>query len=240
VDPAQIENRTFPIVRRGYDRDEVDAFVRTMAREHRQLVERTRQALEAARQAAARQAAAEQAAAEQRTAAPAPDQLFGELGTRVTAVLSSATEVAEGIKAAAIEEAEAIRQQAYEDTDEMRREVADKLAEADRLVAEAEQEAERVLATARTEGARVVTGARDRAEQISHDAEERAAALERTVRANVEAILAEARREYEHLRTAQQQCIDRLASVEFLAKHARDGLSDAFTSTFDERLEATR
>jgi F0F1-type ATP synthase membrane subunit b/b' len=122
----------------------------------------------------------------------------------------------------------------------MRREVAERLAEADRLAADAQQEAERALATARTEGARVVAAARDRAAQISQEAEESAAMLERTVRANVEAILAEARREYEHLRTAQQQCIDRLASVEFLAKHARDGLSDASASTFDERLERAR
>lgn len=220
-----IRTKTFPVARRGYDRDEVDAFMRSLSEEVRGLVRRVREA---------------EAVAKQLAAAPHPPAgSFEDVGGHVAAVLESATQAAEGIKAEAEDEAAAIVEQAHRDTEHLRRDAAQQLAEVEQLKAQVEEEAARVVGAARSEASALVASARERAREITEAAENGAAALERTVRANVDAIVAEARRDYEHLRTLQQQCVDGLASIEFLAKHARDGLSDSFMKSFDDRLERT-
>lgn len=220
----EVEARAFPIVRRGYDRDEVDSFLRRVAQNYREALERAREA---------------EALVQQALAEPPRGEAFEDLGGRVAAILRSASDVAEGIKAEAEEEAAAIRQEAHAAAEHVRREAAEHLAEAERVRAAAEQEAERVLAEARSEGIELVAAARERAAEVKQLSEQRASTLERATRANVEALVAEARRDYEHLLALQQQCIDRLASVEFLAKHAREGLSESSTQSFDAGLERT-
>lgn len=91
-------------------------------------------------------------------------------------------------------------------------------------------------AAARDQAELILADAQKQAAQVEAEARERVTLMDRTVRANIDAVLAEARRDYEHLRSAQQQCIDRLASVEFLAKHARDGLSESAGQPLDELL----
>lgn len=219
---GEIETRAFPVVRRGYDRDEVDAFLRAVAQSYGALLDRAQDAEEHARRAMAE---------------PPAVGAFEDLGGRVAAVLRSASDVAEGLKTEAEEEAAAIRQKAHADVEHVRRDASERLAEAERIRVAAEQEAERLLASARSVAASIVTTAREKAAEVEQLATTRAAALERTVQANVDAIVAEARRDLEHLVAAEQQCMDHLASVEFLAKHAREGLAETFGQSFDERLE---
>jgi DivIVA domain-containing protein len=209
-----IASKTFPISRRGYDRDEVDKFLHVIAEEYRQVLQSARRAVDAAQQAAARQPS------------PPHSQSFAEIGGSVAAVLASAAEAAEEIKALAEEQAEAIRHKAYEDTVTLRQSAEDQLAEAEHVRAITEHDAAEALERARVEAADLLERARRNAAEIEEAAVNSADTLERTARANTEALLAVARRDYEHLRSVQQQCVDRLATVEFLAKHAREGLSD--------------
>lgn len=39
MEPREIDGRTFPIVRRGYDPEQVDAFLARVARAHRDALE---------------------------------------------------------------------------------------------------------------------------------------------------------------------------------------------------------
>lgn len=232
----KIETKTFSVSRRGYDRQEVDAFLRSVARDYRQVVKSAKDAVNAARTAAAQPAPAPPAP---NPPAPAPKPAayaFEDIGGRVTAVLTSAAEAADGIRASAEREALAIRQRAREETERLRHEAAEALAEAERVRVATEQEAAEAESTARAEADLIIASAGQRAAQLEEEAKERITTTDRTVRANIDAAIAEARRDYEHLRSAQQQCIDRLASVEFLAKHARDGLSENVGQSIDELL----
>lgn len=219
----KIETMTFSVTLRGYDRQEVDAFLRSVARDYRQVIKSAREAVNAARSAA-------QVAAPPPPAPPPPPTppaaTFEDVGGRVTAVLNSAAEAAGEIKDAAEKEALAIRQRAREEAERLRRSSSEMLAEAEQARASSERQKAEAEATARAQAELIVAEAQMQAAQVEAEARERVALMDRTARANLDAVIAEARREYEHLRSAQQQCIDRLASVEFLAKHARDGLSE--------------
>ena len=78
---------------------------------------------------------------------------------------------------------------------------------------------------ASTSAASLLNDAREKASEIERDAKQAAARLERSARANVEVVVAEGRRSYEHLRAVELQGIDRLTSVEFLVRQARERLS---------------
>jgi DivIVA domain-containing protein len=216
----KIETKTFPVSRRGYDRVEVDSYLRSIANDYRLVMRKAREAVAEA----------------QRTAAARPSASFDDVGGRVAAVLASAAQAAEEIKAEAEDQASAIRQQAEEETAHIRESAAQRLLEAERIKSASEEEATALTASANTEAAEILASARHRAARIEEEAQQRATTIDRTARANVDAVIAEARREYEHLRSVQQQCLDRLAAVEFLARHAREGMSEAADQAFDERL----
>jgi DivIVA domain-containing protein len=233
----KIEAMTFSVTLRGYDRQEVDAFLRAVARDYRQVVTSAREAVNAARAAAQVPAPppAAPAPAPAPPAAPAAPT-FEDIGGRVTAVLNSAAEAAGQIKESAETEALAIRQRAREEAERLRRSTAEALAQAEQARAASEQQKAEAEATARSQAELILAEAQRQATQLEAEARERLTLMDRTVRANIDAVIAEARRDYEHLRSAQQQCIDRLASVEFLAKHARDGLSENSGQPLDELL----
>lgn len=237
VEIEKIEQKTFPIARRGYDRDEVDAYLGVVASEFRKVVRSAREAVNAAR-----------AASPAPDPAPAPGpapvavSTFDDIGSRVAGVLASAAEAAQEIKAAAEQEALLLRQRARDEFDGLRRAHAEQQAKLEQMRDAVAAEADEILRVARREARALLDEAQQRATEVEAEAESRASTLERTIRAKVEAVLAEARRDYEHLHSVQQQCVDRLASAEFLAKHARDGLSDGLGQPIDEllRVEALR
>jgi len=219
----KVQTKTFPVVRRGYDRSEVDAYLRAVAEDYRQVLAKARDAVRAAQ------------------AAPTPthsSQSFDDVGDRVASVLNSAAQAAADIRAAAEEQAEEARRQAEVHIAQAQRVVSDQIAEVERVKAATQDEVDALVTAARAEAARVIGGAQQEAIRIREDAERSADLLERTTRANVDAVLAEARRDYEHLRSAQQQCVDRLASVEYLAREAREGISDGADQLFDAASRA--
>jgi len=219
----KIQTKTFPVVRRGYDRSEVDAYLRNVAEDYRQVLAKARDAVKAAQ------------------VAPPPtqsSQSFDDVGDRVASVLNSAAQAAADMKVAAEEQAEEARRQAGVHIAHAQRAAAEQIAEVERVKAATQEEIDALVTAARAEAARVIGAAQQEAARIGNDAERAADVLERTTRANIDAVLAEARRDYEHLRSAQQQCVDRLASVEYLAREAREGLSDGGAQLFDTASRA--
>lgn len=120
--PEQIEAREFLVSVRGYDRDEVHAFLREAAEQVRGLRDQLEAAISDAR--AAEEMAAEAEANAQRERARAdkaeqtlaaqplvvptgdPASMFAEIGQQTQRILEAAAEAAEGIKAQAKREAE--------------------------------------------------------------------------------------------------------------------------------------
>ena len=95
VDPEGIERADFPTALRGYDKDEVDAYLRQLAAEHRRLVAASR-------------------------SAKAPDKPYHRFGEEVGELLQHAKDVADRIKQRAEEDAARRREDAKKAVREMR------------------------------------------------------------------------------------------------------------------------
>jgi len=230
LDIDQLERRTFPISRRGYDRDDVDAFLTAIAADYRKVVGEYREAIQTAKDAV--HSAATDAATLSST------HTFENVGSHVASILATASQAAENLKFEAEQEAEAIQKAAQVEVAELRRVAEAYYAEAKDRRAQAEQEASALRMTTRSDVDQIIAEAHTQAAQIEQEAKEKAVRSDRIARAKVETIVAEGRRDYEHLRSLQQQLLDRISSVEFLIQQARDGISGHSTTATD-RIEAT-
>lgn len=213
----EIDRRTFPISRRGYDRADVDAFLAKIAAEYRQTTAEYSHALETAKDAV-RSAATE-------AASLSSSHTFENVGSHVASILATASQAAENLRTEAEQDAREILRAAEETAAELRKDAEAYNIQADGMRSKVEQEARALRDAARSDVERIIAEARDQASRIEQEAEGEASRLERVARANVETKVSEGRREYEHLRALQQQVIDRMASIEFLIQEARDGIS---------------
>ena len=164
--PEDIQNQDFLVGLRGYDKDEVRAFLAQVAAEHASLQAELEQARSAKGAEAPRAA----------TAAPPRAEItddFENLGASVAAIVRAAKESAIEITAEAEaraealrEEADAIRREAQESSAEMRRRAS---AEADDL----RSAAQRAVDEARAQAEAVVRESTDRVRQIELEHEAR-------------------------------------------------------------------
>ena len=203
--PEEIAAQQFPVKLWGYDKEKVDAFLKAVSVDYRQ-------ALTSAH-----------------ATPPPPSQArtsFEGVGDQVAAILDSAAQGAAELKSAAEREAQSIRTAAAEEAAETVEAALDQLNAANQAKAAAEQEADALRAAARYEASRLEEEARERAAQLERDMHEKVADLERAANANVAAVLAEARRRYEHLRMAERKAVARLSAVESLVQRARAELPD--------------
>ena len=203
--PEDIASRQFPVKVWGYDKDKVDEFLQQVSTDFRELLRAARSTVQPP---------------------PPARSSFEELGDQVVSILDSAAQGADELKLAAEREAQAIRAAAAEEAAETVEAALDQLEAANKAKATAESEAEAVRAAARYEAGRVEQEAIERAARLEQDAREKAADLERAANANVTAVLAEARRRYEHLRQAERKSMARLAAVETLISKAREELPE--------------
>lgn len=162
MDPQEIETKEFFVALRGYDRDEVDAYLKEIAEEHRRVV----------------------AELEARLAAQPveSEDPLEHLGANITNVLRTAKESAATILSEAERDAEELTLAAQIDADDIRMQAQ---RDADEIRAAARTEAEAIRATARAEADGVHAeleaqraAAQDEAESIVAAARERAAAME--------------------------------------------------------------
>jgi DivIVA domain-containing protein len=153
--PEEIELKAFPVTMRGFDQDEVAAFLTRVADEFRTLLAAVD----------GRPSASEPGS---RTASPADEgsDPFDRLGSTVEIILRRARQEAEQSTARSTEEARQVSAEARDDAWRLRSEAQE---EARRLVAEAQEEARRLVAEAREEARRL----RGAAGAIHHDAQVR-------------------------------------------------------------------
>ncbi|WP_219416963.1 hypothetical protein [Pseudonocardia nigra] len=179
ISSAQNSAASFDVVRRGYDRDQVDA-------QMRELRERLT-AAESARQAAEQHARATEgelrAVRSQQGDSPAISQ--ESFGFRAEKILRLAEHEAADVRSRAANEATALVEQARADAERHRHEVEQKLiarsAELDQEAAqrnvaiqEREQQAAATLASARDEATRITDDARHNADALVSEAKNRA------------------------------------------------------------------
>ena len=193
MDPQEIEAKEFFIALRGYDRDEVDAYLREIAEEHRRVLDEL----------------------ETRAVPTADEDPYAHLGAEVTNILRTARDSAASIVADAERDAEELALSAQIDADDIRTRAqreAEEIrnaahGEAEAIVAAAKEradamnaEAEALRATAQQEVEATVAAARERAATIETEAEH--LGRQRAVAAADEAAarLADVIRQQEHVR----------------------------------------
>ncbi|MEQ8718052.1 MAG: hypothetical protein RIE08_10640 [Acidimicrobiales bacterium] len=201
--PANSEEiiaKDFDVVRKGFDRDQVKTFLRTVAesvaRSEAELQKARVEAQTAERRAAeAQQAAGEAAEAPAPAATPEPDDDFARLGSRVAAVLQSAEMQAAEITDESLADAQRMRSETDEyvrtargEADEYsRRTRSEADAYAELVRGEAETRARSRVETILTEAAE----ARDRATAVESALESRLRTALEDVRLTLEAFEAD-------------------------------------------------
>jgi DivIVA domain-containing protein len=173
--PEEIESKEFLVVLRGYDKDEVGSFLRSVADDVRALNDQIAQGGNGATTEAAPAPTVAPAPVEQAAPAQSGD-VFTDLGSEMAAVLRSANEAAQTLRQKAEDEANARIQAATDEATGLRRAATD---EADAILAAARQ--------VRSEAAEEATNAREAANREAADA--RSAAV-REAEQIVEAALA--------------------------------------------------
>jgi DivIVA domain-containing protein len=225
---GDIARHSFAVVRRGFDSDEVRAYLQAVSRSMEEMEEREQQLR------------AELAEAEERAAHPVVDEatLTSSLGQHSAQIIRHAHEEAARIVAEAQESAVTLRRDTQSQADElqMRTETssAERVVEVELLVANAQQEAReesaRVLAAATAEGDDVIARAKDEGRALLEQVQE--------ARRRVLADLASKRRtismQIEQLRAAR----DEMAASVHGVRDRVDGILEQLDRTEDEARAA--
>lgn len=170
--PDEIAEHQFLIALRGYDRDEVSAFLDEVAGQVGTLQQRIRE-LESERDAAGAEAAPEQGAPADRRSA------FRELGEETTRILEAAEEAAEKMRTRASEESRDLVEEARREATEAREDAEQ---EANRVLEEARTKAQEERERANETATQVLEEARSSARETLNTAEQRHREITDTVR----------------------------------------------------------
>ena len=185
--PEEIKGRSFALGRRGYEKAEVDGFLRKVAADYEAAIE---------------------------AIASASDP-FGSLGREVSNVLRTAKESAEKLRRESEAEVKDLRSRAVEEAADMRRRAAEEAAgtleQARERAVSLATEAERHAREVREESDSLARRASEEAEQVRRRAAEEANATLLAATEKAEEIIAEAQRETRAQREAtERQCDEML------------------------------
>lgn len=221
LSPDDVQRRTFSTVRRGFDTNEVRAFLEVAARELAALTERETEL---------RQALAD---AEHRAANPVIDEetLTAALGQETARVLRAARDAAGEVLSRGEQDAARLRAEAQEQADELRsraeRHAAEQSAQADADAAEARRRAHEDADTMRTnaklEADSLLADTRTECRAMVHEAQE--------LRTRVLNDLSKRRRvlhsQIEQLRAGRERMAETIASVRQVVDEVADALLHA-------------
>lgn len=201
LDSNNIARRPFEVGRRGYEQQEVRAFLHEVS----SLVERLQRESAELRERAERAETRLGLAAE-----PDEAMLLEVLGEETTRVLTSARDAAAEIRAKAEAAAERIIEEATTEAAETR---AGAVRDADRRLADAATESESVLAAARTELERRSAEAEEAAARIREDAVSQAQALRDEGQRELDQVRESATAELEAARTRGREMVAEAQAV---------------------------
>ena len=236
--PDLMQEETFEVVMRGYNRRQVHDYMMRTRNQIRDLEERLARAIEQAEQGRIELAEARRRMVE-------TPQSYEDLSPRLAQILRLGEEEAQAKREDAEAEAARVREEAQAEADRLvtsARETSDKIltsaqAEAERRVSEATQAAERMLAqagsdaeeqltAARTESEETLANARAEAERLVTTAREESEQLLASAQAQAEQIVSGARAEADALLTGAQQ---RAAAIDEQAGRRVDYLTNTHT-----------
>ncbi|MFG2071393.1 hypothetical protein [Nonomuraea maritima] len=216
--PDLMQEDTFEVVMRGYNRRQVHDYMIRTRNQIRDLEERLARAIDQAEQGRLELAEARRRMVE-------TPQSYEDLSPRLAQILRLGEEEAQAKREDAEAEAAAVREAAHAEAEHVltsSRETADKIltsaqAEAERRVGEATQAAERMLAQAGADAEEQRTTARAEAEEVRRDSRAEAEHTVTSARAEAEHTVTSARAEAEQLlksATAQAEQLVTTAQAE--------------------------
>ncbi|MEV1167289.1 hypothetical protein [Nonomuraea sp. NPDC049784] len=211
--PDLMQEDTFEVVMRGYNRRQVHDYMIRTRNQIRDLEERLARAIDQAEQGRIELAEARRRMVE-------TPQSYEDLSPRLAQILRLGEEEAAAKREDAEAEAASVRDAAKSEADRLvttSRETADKIltsaqAEAERRVNEATQAAERMLAQAGTDAEEQLTAARTEAEDLLRESRGESEGLLRDSRSESERLIAAAQAESEQLLQSANAQADQLVS----------------------------
>jgi DivIVA domain-containing protein len=224
LEPEEVENQSFPIARRGYEPQKVDAFLRVVATYYRDAI----------RLADERPAVTQPSPA---PPSPAPSA-FDQVGEQVATILTTTQRAADELRRDAEREIQQMRRVAAAEAAETTQAATDQLATARQLKANAQRDAEALVAEARDQAEGLKQEAHKVAAKLEENARQRAARVEQKASGKLAAVTAEARRRYDVLYGASQQSVEQLRSVESVLEKARGDLAIEHLMVIVEDLSA--
>ncbi|GHE13071.1 DivIVA domain-containing protein [Klenkia taihuensis] len=211
--PADVHNVVFkkpPIGKRGYDEDEVDAFLDVVEAELARLIEENNELRNNGGGPRTGERPAEPVAA---AAPPVPVQSREDDGVRASRMLTLATETADRYVNEAKQQADQLVGSAKTNSDRM---LADARAKSEQQLAEAKQRADAMVGDARTRADTMEREARAKATALDQEAERKHV----EVMGSLEEKRSSLERKIEELRTFEREYRTRLRS--YLESHLRD------------------
>lgn len=226
--PADVHNVAFskpPIGKRGYNEDEVDAFLDLVEGELARLVEENndlRQRMdELDQQLADERTRTSEPARNGSSAAPAPSAVTGSVSDhnlQAAKVLALAQEMADRLSSEAKSEADALTGSAKSSSERM---VAEATASSQQMVADATAKSEQMVNDARSRSEQMTGDAKAKSEATLTDARTRAETMQRQAKEKAEALQADAERKHTELmssintqRTQLEKKIEELRTFE--------------------------
>jgi cell division septum initiation protein DivIVA len=211
--PDLMQEDTFEVVMRGYNRRQVHDYIIRTRNQIRDLEERLARALDQAEQGRIELAEARRRMVE-------TPQSYEDLSPRLAQILRLGEEEAQAKREDAEAEAAALREAAKTEADRLlttSRETADKIltsaqAEAERRVGEATQAAERMLAQAGADAEEQRAAARAEAEELQRESRAEAEHLLSSARAEAEQLLQSANTQAEQLVTGANAQAEQLVT----------------------------
>lgn len=195
--PDDIRSKTFPIVMRGYDKEQVDAFIEELAAEYKEL---------------------------QRTRPATPPDPVESLGAEVTEVLRSARDAAESLQKRSQAEAEQIRKRAADKALEVRRKSQE---EAERLVSSATAESKKKLADAEERASRAIKAAEDQASKIREETARDVSRIRDKARKEASDLLDDATTKHQRLVKHEEELRNKVGSAQEALQALKRALDDA-------------
>jgi len=231
-----VDNGRFPLVRKGYDREAVDHFVRAAHTQIAQLLQQYDALL-------ANNHELRQALDEANARAHHAD--FSGLGGRVQEMLQIAEEQATEITQHAVQEADRLTAQVHAEINELRQTAAAELAEMrdaqlaelDALRQRGEQDAADLRSNATTEATQLLTSARLQAEAVRTEAEAAVTGMRKAATFESQELLAAAERDSAAVR---QDVADQRERALAELKHAQESANQAIQAMLAKATDLQR
>lgn len=227
--PEDIKGHSFPINRRGYEKDEVDSFLQRVAADYEAAIAAIASAADPYG------SLGQEVSNVLRTAKESAERLRRETEDQVNTLRQHSTEEAAEVQRRAAEEAaatlERAREKAVRLTEEAQRHAGEAKEESQAARKRASEEAAEIRRRAAEEAAATLDGATEKAERLTQEAHRHVHEVREAVERQADEMLNDAARRHEQLRAHERELHERVEAVDGALARLRAELRSGATAS---------